>query len=108
MLAASADLSRSKQDFPAHLGVLTVLVSDLLHLSEGMAEKIVNIDIHEELEVVALQAGSERLVHMADFLKFVESSMKNYVNRQMLTDVLALVGNDSTSKILNDNPRKTR
>jgi DNA polymerase III subunit delta' len=108
MLASSADVSRSKQDFPTHLGVLTVLLSDLLHLAEGMPGRVVNVDMQEDLEALASRAGSERLVHMADFLRFIESSLKNHVNRQMLTDVLALVGNESTSKILNDNPRKTR
>jgi hypothetical protein len=32
---------------------------------------------------------------MGEFLRFIESSMKIHVNRQILTDVLALTGNET-------------
>ena len=83
-------------------------MADLVYMAEGIPEKIVNIDIQERLGRLASRAASERLIRMAEFLRFVENSAKHYVNRQMLTDVLALVANETTSKILHDNPRKSR
>ena len=35
---------------------------------------------------------------MAEFLRFIESSLKTHVNRQMLTDVLALTANETTAQ----------
>jgi DNA polymerase-3 subunit delta' len=108
MLAASAALSRSKQDFGNHLDILTVLVSDLLYITENIPALIVNIDIQDRVRRLAASVSAERIIRITEFLQFIERSMKNNVNRQMLTDVLAMVGNETTSKILHDNSFKTR
>lgn len=108
MLAASATVARSKQDFAVHLGILSVLLADLVYAAENLPDKIVNFDIQERITRLASRAGVERLIRMGEFLGFIEKCMKNYVNRQMLTDVLALLSNDAASKILNDNAWKSR
>jgi hypothetical protein len=37
------------------------------------------------------------MLRMGDFVGFIESSLKSNVNRQMLTDVLAITGNETTA-----------
>jgi hypothetical protein len=108
MMAASADLSRSKQDFAGHLAVLTVLLTDVLYLNEGLPEKLVNVDMRERMQRLASRLSSERVIRLGEFLRFIETSLKSYVNRQMLTDVLALTANETASKILHDNESESR
>ena len=108
MLGASADLSRSKNDFGGYLVVLMVLIADLLYLKSGATDQVVNIDIRPRLEKLSEIVSIERLVALGDFLRFIENSLKNYVNRQMLTDVLALTASETAEKILDDNPTKSR
>jgi DNA polymerase-3 subunit delta' len=100
LLGVSAELGRAKQDFDDRIGILAVLSADLLYIKEGIPEKIVNIDIHERLQKLATRSSSERLVRMSEFLRFIESSVKNNVNKQMLTDMLVLVANESASALL--------
>jgi DNA polymerase-3 subunit delta' len=97
LLGVSAEFGKAKEGFENRLEVLAVLIADLLYLSEGAPQKIVNIDIHERLQKLAGRASVDRLLRMAEFLRFIESSLKNHVNRQMLTDVLALTGNETAS-----------
>jgi len=59
--------------------------------------KLVNIDLSDRLTKLAERTTVHQLIRMAEFLRFVESSLKSNVNRQMLTDVLVLTG----SNILN-------
>jgi DNA polymerase III subunit delta' len=98
LLGISSDLGRAKQGFEERMKILAVLLADLLYLKEGLKEKVVNQDIEDRLMKVANLASMERILQMSDFLGFIESSLKSHVNRQMLTDVLALTGNE----ILND------
>jgi DNA polymerase III subunit delta' len=98
LLGASSDLGRAKQGFEERMKILAVLLGDVLYLKVGLDAKVVNQDIRERLANVADRASVDRIVKMADFLGFIESSLKNHVNRQMLTDMLALTGNE----ILND------
>ncbi len=98
LLGASADLGRAKQGFEERMKILAVLLADVLYLKEGLAEKLVNVDIRDRLGKVAERASIDRMVQICDFLGFIESSLKSHVNRQMLTDMLALTGNE----ILND------
>jgi DNA polymerase III subunit delta' len=98
LLGASSDLGRAKQGFEERMKILAVLLADVLYLKEGVDEKLVNRDLRERLAQVANRASIDRIVKMSDFLGFIESSLKNHVNRQMLTDMLALTGNE----ILND------
>ena len=108
LLGASADLGRAKQGFEDRMTILSVLAADLLYLKEGLPERVVNIDIVDRLKKVAAGVPSERLLRIAGFLGFIESSLKSHVNRQMLTDMLALTANDSASKILHDFQNESR
>jgi DNA polymerase-3 subunit delta' len=98
LMAASAELGRAKQDFDHHMEILTVLVGDLLYLKEGMPDRVVNLDARERLDRLASSVSIERLLKTAEFLRFVESALKSNVNRQMMTDVLALIANETTAK----------
>lgn len=107
LLGASADLSRAKQDFQERMGLLAVLIADLLYIKESVPDKVVNIDIHDRLVTLAARASAERLVRVAEFLRFIESSLKSHVNRQMLADMLAITANETASNWLSSpDPRK--
>src|SRR5262245_27985044 len=97
LLADSAEFGKAKQDFESRLEVLAVLIADLLYDSEGTPQKIVNVDIDERLQKLAGRASIDRLLRMAEFLRFIESSLKTHANRQMLADVLALIGNEKAA-----------
>ena len=95
LMGASAELGRAKQEFDSRIAILAVLIADLLYVKEGAPERIVNVDIRERLVKLAARETADRLVRMGEFLRFIESSMKIHVNRQMLTDVLAITGNET-------------
>ncbi len=103
LLAASAELGRSKEDYGERIRILGVLISDLLFLKEGVESRLVNVDIHDRLLGLSTTVTAERLVQIGDCLKFVESNLKYHLNRQMMADVLALTLNRATAEILNDN-----
>lgn len=100
LLGVSADLGRAKQDFEDRMAILAVLIADLVYTKEGVPERIVNIDIRGRLDKLSTRAPADRLVGMSEFLRFIESSLKSNVNKQMLTDVLAIVANESASSWL--------
>jgi DNA polymerase-3 subunit delta' len=95
LLGVSAEMGRAKQEFESRMDILAVLTSDLLYTKEGARERVVNVDILDRLAKLAGHVEAERLIKMAEFLRFIESSLKIHVNRQMLTDVLALTGNET-------------
>jgi DNA polymerase-3 subunit delta' len=97
LLAAGADLARSKQDFEPQLGLMSVILGDLLYLREGMPERIVNVDLQERLTALSSKIPAERWIRIAEFLRVMESGARGYLNRQMLTDVLALTANETAS-----------
>jgi len=97
LLAVSAEFGKAKQDFESRVEVLAVLIADLLYFSEGTPQKVVNVDLHERLQKLAGRASVDRLLRMAEFLRFIESSLKTHANRQMLADVLALIGNEKAA-----------
>jgi DNA polymerase-3 subunit delta' len=100
LLGATADIGRAKQDFESRMGVLAVLVADILYLIEGAPERVVNFDISEQLRKLSARAPVDRFVQMAEFLSFIESSAKNYLNRQILMDAFAMTGNETTARWL--------
>ncbi len=100
LLGASAELGRAKQEFESRMAILAVLIADLLYVKEATPHKFVNIDLRDRLEVLSKRISLDRLLKMADFLRFIESSLKTHVNRQMLTDVLAVTGNETTAALL--------
>lgn len=108
LLSASGDLSRAKQGFDSYLEMMTVLLEDLLFVREGLTGRIVNIDIETRLAGLAADIPEDRIVEIADFVRTMEALMKNYVNRQLMTDVLGLATNTMLGKIAHDNPGKSR
>jgi DNA polymerase-3 subunit delta' len=90
MLNASADLSRTRQDFSGYIAVMAVLLGDLLHISEGLPEKIVNVDVLSRLQSIASRAPTARWIRVSQFLLDLETGLKSHINRQMLTDAMAL------------------
>ncbi len=104
LLVASAELTRSKDDFPERIRILGVLVSDLLFLETGLDHRLVNVDIRERLEHLQGSASLDRIVQVGDCLKLIEGNLKSNVNRQMMADRLALTLNPSTAELLNDKP----
>jgi DNA polymerase-3 subunit delta' len=98
LLGVSAEMGRAKQEFDSRMDILAVLIADLVYTKEGADERVVNIDIPDRLDKLGARVDAERLIKMAEFLRFIESSMKIHVNRQMLTDVLALTGNAAASR----------
>ena len=101
LLGASAGLARAKQGFEERMKILAVLLADVIYLKEGLAGKLVNVDIRDRLIRIATRVSIERVVDVSGFLGFVESSLKSHVNRQMLMDVLALTGNEIVHDLLN-------
>jgi len=102
LLGASADLGRAKQSFEERMKILAVLLADVLYLKEGVTGKLVNVDIRDRLARLANSASVDRIVQIGDFLRFIESSLKSNVNRQMLTDMLAVTGNEILNDFLNE------
>jgi DNA polymerase III subunit delta' len=100
LLSVSAELGRAKQDFEGRITVLSVLLADMLYLKENAAERLVNMDLRERLLEMVEDVAVERLLQMAGFIGFIESSLKTHVNRQMLTDVLAITGNETAASWL--------
>ena len=99
LIGVSAEVGRAKQEFEDRMAVFAVIIADLLYLKEGASGGIVNIDIIERLEVLAARAPVERLLATAEFLGVVETNLKNYVNRQLLSDVLALTANETAQDL---------
>ena len=113
VIAVSADLSRSKAEFEPHLNALAVIMEDLLYIREGSNDRIVNIDLEARLRKLAEDIPSEQFTRVAEFLRTIEINLERNVNRQVLTDSLALTANvtifkTNEGKISNDNPAKSR
>ena len=100
LLGVSAEIGRAKQDFESRMAILAVIIADVLYIKENIPQKVVNVDIQERLAKLAVRSSVDRLVRMSEFLRFIESSLKTHVNRQMLTDVLALTANETTAQWL--------
>jgi DNA polymerase-3 subunit delta' len=98
MLARSAEIGRAKTEFRERVGILGVILADLLYLEAGAADNVVNVDITPRLEKLATQLGTARLLALADHLRLIESSLKSYLNAQMLTDVFALTASRAAEK----------
>lgn len=105
LLTAGIDLSRAKDDYPEFLHILGILVFDLILIFEGLDHRIVNIDIETKLKELVARVTLDRLVQVADCIKFIESNFKSYLNRQLTTDFLSLTLNETTGKFLAQNSR---
>jgi DNA polymerase-3 subunit delta' len=99
LMGVSAELGRAKQEFESRLAIMAVLIADLLYIREGAQDSLVNVDIHDQLVKLASRESTERLIRMGEFLRFIESSLKTHVNKQMLSDVLAITGNETAAQM---------
>jgi DNA polymerase-3 subunit delta' len=97
LLSVSADLGRAKQEFDSRMEIMAVLLADLVYIKEGAPERAVNSDAQDRIARLAARTSTDRLVRMGEFLRSIESNLKTHVNRQMLTDVLALTGNQTVT-----------
>jgi DNA polymerase III subunit delta' len=95
LFARSAELGRAKAEFDDRMAIVSVLIADLIYLKEGLPDAVVNLDVRDQLVELAAAVPAARLIKIAEFLRFIESSQKIHVNRQMLTDMLALISNES-------------
>ena len=107
LLAGSADISRSREEFPDRLRIVGTIVADLLYLKLGLPERVTNADVRLRLDRLAELLSLDRLIAIRDGLSQAELSLRRYANRHMLADVLALTMNDAASKILHDNQPET-
>ena len=108
LITASGDIARSKGEFDSNMDTIAVLLEDLLYISEGLSGRIVNIDLEARLRKLAQSLQTDQLARIGEFLRTIEVYSDTHVNRQMMTDVLAVSSNAAMSKIANDNPRKSR
>jgi DNA polymerase III delta' subunit len=94
LLGLSAELGRAKQEFETRMVFLTMFTADLLYIKEGLPEKVVNIDFETGLSRLAGRITVDQLIRLSDFLRTIESGLKSNVNRQMMTDLLAISANE--------------
>jgi DNA polymerase-3 subunit delta' len=105
MISASSDLARAKDRFESNIDAIAILMEDVLYLAEGVPEKIVNVDMEPQLRKLAADLPAEQISKIAEFLRTIEFYMNTHVNRQMMTDVLAITSNTGFIKIAHDKPR---
>jgi DNA polymerase-3 subunit delta' len=108
LIAVSADIARSKNEFESNMSMVAVVLEDLLYIMEGLNTHIVNVDLESRLRKLAEDFSPIQFIRIADFLRTIEVHLNTYGNRGMLTDVLALTSNAALAKIANDNTRKSR
>jgi DNA polymerase III gamma/tau subunit len=99
VISNSADLARSKAEFEPHINAMAVLLEDLLYIREGLSGNIVNIDLEPRLKQLATTMAADQFVRVADFLRTIEINLERNVNRQMLTDNLALMANAALENV---------
>jgi len=108
LIAVSADIARSKNEFEPNMSMLAVVLEDLLYIREGLPKRVVNVDLEPRLRKLSEEFSPAQFVRIAEFLRTIEVHLNNYGNRVMLTDVLAMTSNAALTKIANDNMGKSR
>ena len=108
LFAESADLARSREEYGEKLRAVGVVVADILYAGHGLEDRIVNVDVRERIRQIASRLDPPALVRIADWIRFTERALKNHVNRQLLTDALALTLNAETAPMLEDAGRRDR
>ncbi len=102
LFAESADLARSRDEYGEKLRAVGVVVADILYAGHGLEDRIVNVDVRERIRKLASRLDPPALVRIADCIRFIERALKSYVNRQMLTDALALTLNTETAPMFEE------
>jgi DNA polymerase III subunit delta' len=92
LLKAAEYLGKKERDeFEQALNLLNRLLRDLFLLAaDGALDKIVNIDVAENLERLATQIGVERLMTWAKKFDELRTSQRINVNRQLATEAILL------------------
>jgi hypothetical protein len=108
LIAASGDLARSRNEFDSNVEAITILMEDVLYVQEGLPGRIVNIDLESRLKKLAGELAPDQISRIAEFLRTLEVYLTTHVNRQMMTDVLAIASNGALAKIANDIHVKSR
>src|SRR5262249_1712310 len=62
LLGVSAEIGRAKQEFESRMAILAVLIADVLYISEGTPQKVVNLDMRDRLQKLAADVSVERLL----------------------------------------------
>jgi DNA polymerase III gamma/tau subunit len=94
LLSVSAEIGRAKQEFEGRLSLFAVFIADLLYIKEEVPDRVINIDFQDRLTRLAGRSSVNQLIRMSDFLRTIESGLKSNVNRQIMTDMLALSANE--------------
>jgi DNA polymerase-3 subunit delta' len=108
LIAASGNLARAKNDFDSNIGMLAVMLEDVLFVKEGLHDRIANIDMAQDLRLLAAALSTEQCIRVGEFLRTIEVHANNYGNRQMLVDVLGVTSNAALAQFANDFPIKSR
>jgi DNA polymerase-3 subunit delta' len=94
LIGMSAEIGRAKQEFEPRLAIFAMLISDILYIKEDLPQKVANIDFQDRLTRLSQRVTVDQLIRMSDFLRTIESGLKSNVNRQVMTDMLALSANE--------------
>jgi DNA polymerase-3 subunit delta' len=94
LIGGSGKLGREKDAFDERLRMLSVLVRDVLLFKEGLAERLINIDVRDRVERLAGRTDIDALIEVYEQLKFVEANLKYHLNRDLMADglILAMAG----------------
>ena len=90
----SAELGRAKQEFETRMAMLAMFIDDLLYIKEGLPDNVLNIDFETQLGRLAGRTKVDQLIQLAHFVRTIESGLKSNMNRQIMTDILAISANE--------------
>jgi DNA polymerase-3 subunit delta' len=94
LLGMSAELGRAKQEFETRMAMLAMFIDDLLYIKEGLPDNVLNIDFETQLGRLAGRTKVDQLIQLAHFVRTIESGLKSNMNRQIMTDILAISANE--------------
>jgi DNA polymerase III subunit delta' len=94
LLGLSAEIGRAKQEFEPRLAIFVMLIADIIYIKEDLPQRVVNIDLRDQLTRLARRVTVDQLIRMSDSLRTIESGLKSNVNRQIMTDMLGLSANE--------------
>jgi DNA polymerase III subunit delta' len=92
LLKAAEYLGKKERvEFEKNLDLLAILLRDLFLLSIADAnQEIVNIDLIEQLRVLAKRAGTARLIDWANKFAEIRAQLRININRQLATEAALL------------------
>lgn len=82
---------KEREEFEQELDLLTRLLRDIFLLAAGSSrEAIVNVDLADKLEQLAVNTGTQKLIIWAERFAELRASLRFNVNRQLATEALLL------------------